>query len=161
PVEVAAGIVLDQLQDVGDAEHSEPLLEARRDAGEARDRNVPQLTKRLAHCRASVSALLSSIVPCCLSEVRSRDVGGMRGVREAAPGGHAGEPLPPPDEAALVPQHPADPGCRGRYPQAGSDLHLVSQGGEDPEGLTAPGPAPSPTPAAIAAVTKCFAPSTA
>ena len=58
-VEVAAGVVLDQLQDVGDAEHPQPLLEARRDAGEAGDRNVPQLAQRLAHCRASVSALLS------------------------------------------------------------------------------------------------------
>src|SRR5438270_4905946 len=98
---------------------------------------------------------------CLLSEVRSADVGGLRGVREAAPGGHAGEPLPPPDEAALEPQHPADAGRRGRRPQAGAGLHLLPQGGQGPEGLTAPGPAPSSTPAAIAAVTKAFAPSTA
>src|SRR5581483_2650010 len=92
------------------------------------------------------------------SQVRSRDVGGLRGVREAAPGGHAGEPLPPPDEAALEPQRAADPGHGGRCPQAGAGLHLLPQGGEDPEGLTAPGPRPSSTPAAMAAVTKAFAP---
>ncbi len=50
----------------------------------------------------------------------------------------------------------------GGAPEAGAGLHVLPQGGEDPEaGLTAPGPAPSFTPAAMAAVTKVFAPSIA
>jgi len=58
-VEVPAGIVLDQIQYVADPEHPEPFLEARGDAGEPGDRNVLQVPQRLAHCRPSVSALLS------------------------------------------------------------------------------------------------------
>src|SRR5688572_11421657 len=113
-----------------------------------------------AYRRCYRETFLSCVCSVALrSEVR--DVGGLQCLREAAPGGDAGEPLPPPDEAALEPQHPEGPGRRGRRAEAGPGLHFLPQGGEDPEGLTAPGPAPSRTPAAIAAVTKSLAPSIA
>jgi len=58
-VQIPAGIVLDQLEHVLDPQHAEPLLDPRRDTRDPLDLDLFQLAQGLAHCRASVSALLS------------------------------------------------------------------------------------------------------
>ena len=82
--------------------------------------------------RARLVALSDSFVGSTQEKARP-DGSGVRGVRQA-PVVRQGQPLAPPHEAPLEPEHPAGPRRGRRHPQAGGRLHRLHQGGQGRQG---------------------------